>query len=484
MQYTLKQIEQIENYLMKYDLASKDFYYNFINLERYLDFEGIDKELFTYHFPLHKECSVTAEINFRHLALKICINGETYYLGKDEKSLKEFSDNANKITNIFRKNRLIFAPKVTDDFMNCILNVQKDQIVDLNTRMTLVCLESDEEKVILKTQYEGNYADLSIDSFNSEELYILNKKNPFDDNMQYLYGKAFQKSSNTAEIRVRFSTRDGWDIVQDIENKLKNGDIAIKNIGKIQLKVIKSDGMCRWYDNDGTLLQKDKIATMFSWVKNSTAEIHILKHDGKINEFSEYVDEEMINRSYIEQIRILANEQKLNELISKSHEFSSFFSNASISFSGFKTDNNHNYNTCTYVFKNNSLNNKKSIYKITYFDNDFSLNNISSIGEVEKDEFEQFCKDRFAYGFKMFKIKKEELIQSYMKNYPYLNRQQIEEYLNKINYDYNNFNSLDIDKTTVNNIDSKLNDLIDSMISNNNEINITDIINEDYNERY
>ena len=40
MQYTLKQIEQIENYLMKYDLASKDFYYN---LERYLDFEGIIK---------------------------------------------------------------------------------------------------------------------------------------------------------------------------------------------------------------------------------------------------------------------------------------------------------------------------------------------------------------------------------------------------------------------------------------------------------
>lgn len=80
---------------------------------------------------------------------------------------------------------------------------------------------------------------ISVKDFQNSETFVLDKNNV--DDYQILFGCAYDYRSNTCNIRRRLQSKDGYNIIHDIESKMKNNDVFYKNIGPIQLKIIKSN---------------------------------------------------------------------------------------------------------------------------------------------------------------------------------------------------------------------------------------------------
>ena len=174
---TLETIKRIENYLMKYDLSATNFANKFIKIE-HDDKINLFMDKYEYHFPYREGCSFTMEKVGLGYIIDIDVNGIHHKIGLNEHNNAEFHDNAKKIDILLKDNNLIFAPAITNEFKNDILNIKQGQIVDLNTRMSLFCNKETDDKIYLKTQYEGSLSDLSIESFKNSKSYIINKKNP------------------------------------------------------------------------------------------------------------------------------------------------------------------------------------------------------------------------------------------------------------------------------------------------------------------
>lgn len=460
----------INNILWNDFITDKLFFEKFQQVELYCIKNGLNGLIYEYNFPDKNKSKLSIYASEAGIEITLNCDNKQYVMGK-ERNAKQLYDAGELIKTIMLKNKLLYSPKVTKEFIAELNQIQENEIIDFNTRLSVVCLENSTNNLILKKQFEGKMDSISVKDFQNSETFVLDKNNV--DDYQILFGYAYDYRSNTCNIRRRLQSKDGYNIIHDIESKLKNNDVFYKNIGSIQLKIIKSNDECVWYDTNNERICKDDLATVFSWVKNIDVDYNVVNLENGIQNISTEVQNQ-VNLSYLQMIK--QNTNDISKIISMSFELNSLLKYTSISISGLREDDSHNFDSCTFVFT------QGKIIKIDYFNGSFSNNDIKAFGEIKEEEFISFMERKRDNIIKEVNLECKREYDDFIKSHPNFTKEEAQELIahitaRKIEQTKNVYN-LSMDK--INHLDVVTEKLIQNYLSNTRTQNLSvkDLLSE------
>lgn len=460
----------INNILWNDFITDKLFFEKFQQVELYCIKNGLNGLIYEYNFPDKNKSKLSIYASEAGIEITLNCDNKQYVMGK-ERNAKQLYDAGELIKTIMLKNKLLYSPKVTKEFIAELNQIHENEIVDFNTRLSVVCLENSTNKLILKKQFEGKMDSISVKDFQNSETFVLDKNNA--DDYQILFGYAYDYRSNTCNIRRRLQSKDGYNIIHDIESKMKNNDVFYKNIGPIQLKIIKSNDECVWYDTNNERICKDDLATVFSWVKNIDVDYNVVNLENGIQNISTEVQNQ-VNLSYLQMIK--QNTNDISKIISMSFELNRLLKYTSISISGLREDDSHNFDSCTFVFT------QGKIIKIDYFYGSFSNNDIKAFVEIKEEEFVSFMKQKRDNIIKEVNLECKQEYDDFVKSHPNFTKEEAQELIahitaRKIELTKNVYN-LSMDK--INHLDVVTEKLIQNYLSNvgTQNLSIKDLLSE------
>ena len=363
-------------------IKDENFFNKYRSIENYAIENNLTGVIYEYVFPDKNESRLIITSEYDGIHMDLFTPDKTYKMGY-EKTPRQLYDDGTAIRETMIKYSLLYAPKVTNDFITELNQIQENEIVDFNTRLSVICLKNTETELVFKKQFEGKLDSLKINDFRHLDTITINKEDRND--YQVLFNNAYNYRSSTCDIRRRFQSNDGYDILKDIESKLKEDDVVSKDIGPIHLKAAKQDNEIIWFDTDNQVLDRNEVATLFSWAKNSNVDYNVVNLEDGLQRLSPE-RQNQVNITFLQEIKQASND--LEEMIEIAFYYNNILSHSSISISGLKEDNSHNFDSCTFVFT------QGKIIKIDYFDGSFNIKNIKSIGEVSRDEFISFMEKK------------------------------------------------------------------------------------------
>lgn len=397
------------------------FYSKLLEIEKFCQKNDIFGKVFEFHFPYKKNCFLIVESTKEGAFIHVKMDDKLYSYGKRENNNASFYENGNRFEQFLHNNKLYILPPVDKNFISKLNDSKEGEIIDLNSRISLVCTRNNKEQLIFIKRFEGSLDTLTVDDFRKEERYVVNKNDA--SSYQALFAKAYNSRTSAAEIRTRFNSEyyDGYDSVNSIEANLPDNSIAIKNIGPIKLKISKQGNVCRWFDTNGTPLDKKNVAFMFSWAKYSGISIDIIKDCYGDYEPAIPTD---VDCKYISMVKRDLLDNNIIGVLKNAKEYTEFAQTTSLTFTGLEEKEN-GYDACSFVFKN--MNNQIKILKLTYINNDCSLNNIKDVTPVSEDEFANFCRNHFHKEIEQTLIEYQYTIHNLLEMFPNKSEGELQE---------------------------------------------------------
>lgn len=363
-------------------IKDENFFNKYRSIENYAIENNLTGVIYEYVFPDKNESRLIITSEYDGIHMDLFTPDKTYKMGY-EKTPRQLYDDGTAIRETMIKYSLLYAPKVTNDFITELNQIQENEIVDFNTRLSVICLKNTETELVFKKQFEGKLDSLKINDFRHLDTITINKEDRND--YQVLFNNAYNYRSSTCDIRRRFQSNDGYDILKDIESKLKEDDVVSKDIGPIHLKAAKQDNEIIWFDTDNQVLDRNEVATLFSWAKNSNVDYNVVNLEDGLQRLSPE-RQNQVNITFLQEIKQLSND--LEAMIGKAFEYNRLVDTSSISISGLRNNNSHNFDSCTFVFT------QEKIIKIDYFNGSFKNKDMKSIGEISRKDFISFMEQR------------------------------------------------------------------------------------------
>lgn len=190
----------INNILWNDFITDKLFFEKFQQVELYCIKNGLNGLIYEYNFPDKNKSKLSIYASEAGIEITLNCDNKQYVMGK-ERNAKQLYDAGELIKTIMLKNKLLYSPKVTKEFIAELNQIQENEIIDFNTRLSVVCLENSTNNLILKKQFEGKMDSISVKDFQNSETFVLDKNNVGD--YQILFGYAYDYRSNTCNIRRR-----------------------------------------------------------------------------------------------------------------------------------------------------------------------------------------------------------------------------------------------------------------------------------------
>ena len=448
------QYDNIEKILMQSDILYKNWFERFLALEEYCTNIPSLGEIYNYKFPF---TNATFSINNKEFhgqkysKIILTINGNVHSVSKID-SMLDVARKCEDLQNALENNKLTFCPIYNKEFYQELRKIEQGSRCILNTRMSLVCVEKDDYKSIFQNVFNGGFRQFTIEQF--EQLPKFTISNNSEQDVQYLYSKAFDVSSMKANIRVKYNDISGYETINKIESKLQEGQTAYLHIGSLNLDVTKKDNEIIWLINHKKVC-KDFVANIYGTVESLPTEFHYYKFDLD-NKIAIPVNTVSINDEFLKN----AKEKNINTLIEKAFEYSNNYNFFSLGVSGY-IENDNNYDACTFIFHNNK------IYKVLYDNNILDMHNVKEIQEVNVEIFRTFLNQKYDKTYNDILIAAEESIKNYLKVHPLLNEEDVKNDFVKKTIEYiedklPDWNPLGIVYGEISDIDSELETIIDS----------------------
>lgn len=443
-------------------IESKTFFTKYRSVENYALENRLTGTIYEYNFPDKNRSNLKIEATKDGLTVSLKTPDGLWKMGY-EKTPGQLYDACEHLRDTLIKYSLLYAPRVTDSFITELNKVYENEIIDFNTRLSIVCIKNSETELIFKKQFEGKLDSLKMNDFQHSQTFIVKKNNR--DDYQSLFNNAYNYRSNTCDIRKRFKTNDGYDILDSIESKLKENDVISKDIGPIHLKTIKQHDEITWIDSDNTILNRNDVATLFSWAKNSNVDYNVINIENGISRF-EPERQNQVNVTFLQDIKKVSND--LYKVMDIAFKYNDLINSSVISISGLK-ENNHNYDSCSFVFK------MGKIIKIDFFNGSFNAKNIKSIGEVSQDEFISFMKQREENVIKELNEECKLDYEEFQRMHPHFTKEEANDIVQRMMAKRieNQKNPYGFKKEMLNNLDEITEKIVDDYIKNKENTNFT-----------
>ena len=346
----------------------------------------IHTELFRFEFPYCQGYffTLTKEDND---ALVFTLNTPgKQYIARDD--IEGYKKTSYEMAEAMKENGLYFAPAYNQAFERLLMGMIPGERISLNTGMELCCIANENDQIIFKKTFDGDIFHVTIDDFRNTETYIIDKKNP--KSIQNLYGQAYDTRVQASNTRVRMGNEDGYSILQKIENNMQAKYSYFYNIGQCKLSAVKDEQYTvTWYDSDCKMLDRQTVATMFGWAKNSMAYL------GNVDSYGWIKDVPQDKNKLFKELNHYAFQRDSQAFLKSAFCYAKDNKEALfLSMSGLEEQINHSFDFVTYAFHVDKDGTEK-ILKLTYDRNEKKHNMPTKIEETTQQKFMEFFNAKF-----------------------------------------------------------------------------------------
>lgn len=350
-----------------------------------------------------KNPDVKVTIFMTSQGMDICAtNGKNTLHTLDHNHSKTHRARCMELVEFFKKERITFASEPSNDFVTKIKNADIGSMINLNNTISLSCIRKEGGVTYFKKQFEGSLSDITIDSFKNSELFAVDEYDLTD--IHYLYGRLYSTRTSVAPVRVNEMKEDqGWALREKIERELPAGSKRTVQVGPLKLLLLKNrNDESAWYDASGAFIEKKLIDTIFSWAKNVIPEVN-KKEWRSLDEMDGLAPIHSIDYDeWLQQAKFLAYNGKFPEVLNTVFALAKASGNQfSITFDDLTEDENHNFITTTYAFKETDTG--RHIYRVSYEDNNSKLWP-SKVEPVSEEEFTTYLQHRFVSALKQIHL--------------------------------------------------------------------------------
>lgn len=302
-----------------------------------------------------------------------------------------------EMAEVMKKNGLYFAPAYNQAFECLLMRMIPGERISLNTGMELCCITNENNQVGLKKTFDGDIFHVTIDDIifyvtiddiRNAETYIINKKDP--KSIQNFYGQAYDTRVQASNTRIRMGNEDGYSILQKIENNMQAKYSYFYNIGQCKLSAVKDEQYTvTWYDSDCKMLDRQTVATMFGWAKNSMAYL------GNVDSYGWIKDVPQDKNKLFKELNHYAFQRDSQAFLKTAFCYAKDNKEALfLSMSGLEEQINHSFDFVTYAFHVDEDGTEK-ILKLTYDRNEKKHNMPTKIEETTQQKFLEFFNAKF-----------------------------------------------------------------------------------------
>ena len=146
----------INNILWNDFITDKLFFEKFQQVELYCIKNGLNGLIYEYNFPDKNKSKLSIYASEAGIEISLDYDNNQYVMGK-ERNAKQLYDAGELIKTIMLKNKLLYSPKVTKEFIAELNQIQENEIIDFNTRLSVVCLKNSTNNLILKNNLKAKW---------------------------------------------------------------------------------------------------------------------------------------------------------------------------------------------------------------------------------------------------------------------------------------------------------------------------------------
>ena len=370
-----------------------DLSYAYTDIERILlDKVSSDGLVAEYSVPYDKEFSLRFYMEGGFLNIVARFGDKEVELGA-QKNRRELFDAGREMGRLLCEKRIALSPLPDETFVREVRRATKGTILNLNNKMTLICVDSSKEKKIFRRRFEGSLSSITLDSFKESQPFIVSKDSIRD--IHYLYSKAYDFQTNTADIRVSIESGMGQYICTNIEEKMPPHSTREVLVGPLTLYVAKSETETKWYDGTGEAISRDTVGVVLGWAKNVMPEIQLQEWGGPEPKYG-FELRKPYKEAYNEFLRFvksIAGQGDFEGLYEKAKECSKSSGGVmTITVSDLIQDEDNNFIATTFAFKCDERGDY--IYRITHENNNV-LCFPEKVETISKEEFLEFCKEKY-----------------------------------------------------------------------------------------
>lgn len=350
-----------------------------------------------------------------HCSVSLYVEGR--YEGsanKEELTVRELLLHTEKLVEKIAFMNLSFAPPYPKAFEEELWKTSVGSGVFLNTRMTLLCTKKTKEELCFRECFCGNPSSLHINQFRRSKEYHITRNSR--EEIQKLWNYAYSHRKQSYILRNKVFFQDGYDFMHKIEQDTLPGEVKEKSIGDVRIRIAKYSDQAVWYDSDNVKLDRQTVASLFTYALHQIPEISVTKigmsaYDRELTIPSEKVA--MYKALLMADIQKVSSQGYYQQISSLLFQFSELCKEPSVlNITSLEGDGEGNFKEVTFSFSIED--GEKRIVKTEY-----SEYLPSSYQVMTEREFTDFCKRSYGENLVSDKIHYEiHPMREFVKNSP------------------------------------------------------------------
>ena len=373
------------------DLCFEDHMSHYLALERQILLGGQEMKL-SCKAGNHGKITICCKEDEKHrpfMDMYAAIDGKEFSFNQQISSVRDLQDKLNELVSALQKARVSFAPPYPKEFADALSEIKPGDRLDLGRCTSAVCAKKTGSKLLLKEFTDLPGGSVSYDHFkNAGTLQIdLSSK----EDVQFLYGKAYNYRQNAATLYFAKASYRGADFMKDVESKLQEGETLRCATGDFCAYAVRKGGKCAWLSPFGAKYDRDTLASIYGYVRTRSASADIKKLESPGNVRGAYAStfHEEWQQAALQAVHKCIAKQDFAGVISLGKRFYKECDKAYIlSFEGWKPEGNDaNYKTFAFT--------DGAIYEMTMTTSEYGVSFPSEIKDISEAEMEQFLQNAY-----------------------------------------------------------------------------------------